>query len=369
MREILLVIDSLGSGGAQRQMSLLALGLKRNDYKVMVFVCHAGHNHFRSPLEDNHIDILEVDTGQNKGFRFKVFWELYRLVQKRPACIISFLPSSNFYAALVSILTRRTLITSQRSSSEAKLSLTRNLAQFFSHFCSSYITCNSFAEASRIKRDYPAFAKKVETVWNGYILDKTVTPRKSYKLSRSLLVVARIAHMKNGYRLLEALLLFQERNGWLPEVRWAGRKEQDKESVKMQEEMGRFLKHHEDISQKMKWLGEVADLEQLYKEADALVHISLFEGLPNSICEAMLFGCPVIASNVCDHPILLGNGERGILCDPYTKESICTALERIYLMAEPERAKMTSSARVYAVDRLDLKNMIGRYKDLVDTTL
>ena len=45
------------------------------------------------------------------------------------------------------------------------------------------------------------------------------------------------------------------------------------------------------------------------------------------LCEAMLSGCFVVASSVCDHPKIIGDNERGILCDPLSPESICIALE------------------------------------------
>ena len=50
------------------------------------------------------------------------------------------------------------------------------------------------------------------------------------------------------------------------------------------------------------------------------------------ICEAMLSGCFVIASSVCDHPKVIGNNERGLLCDPSSPKSICLAIEKLNIM-------------------------------------
>ena len=74
---------------------------------------------------------------------------------------------------------------------------------------------------------------------------------------------------------------------------------------------------------------------------------SIYEGLPNVICEAMLFGCPVIASDVSDNSVILGkNNERGILCDPHSPMSIYDAIERLEHMSNTARLRMIKSARI-----------------------
>jgi glycosyltransferase involved in cell wall biosynthesis len=61
---------------------------------------------------------------------------------------------------------------------------------------------------------------------------------------------------------------------------------------------------------------------------DALIHPSLYEGLPNAVCEALAAGLPVLISNVCDHPLLVVEGERGFLFDPSDPLSIAMSIER-----------------------------------------
>ena len=58
---------------------------------------------------------------------------------------------------------------------------------------------------------------------------------------------------------------------------------------------------------------EKKDVSSYYKSYDYLIHPSIYEGLPNVICEALLDGMPVLASNVCDNGLLVREGERGFL--------------------------------------------------------
>lgn len=75
---------------------------------------------------------------------------------------------------------------------------------------------------------------------------------------------------------------------------------------------------HEDVN--IELLG-VIDAEQIAKElsqAHAYVHTAIIDNSPNSLCEAQLIGCPVIAANVGGIPQLVTDGKTGILY-PYNE--------------------------------------------------
>ena len=179
-------------------------------------------------------------------------------------------------------------------------------------------------------------------------------------------MVGRVSKQKNGLLLLEALLIFYQRHGWVPKVKWVGRKDSDKDSISIQSQMDDFLEQNSEISRKWSWEGEVDDVQVYYETSDVLILPSLFEGLPNVVCEAMIAGCPVIASNVCDHPILLGEKqERGLLCEPTNIESICNAIENMNDMSPKIKYEMTRNARKYAEGNLNIERMIGKYEQLI----
>ena len=120
---------------------------------------------------------------------------------------------------------------------------------------------------------------------------------------------------------------------------------------------------------KFNWLGVVDDVQDFYKSSDALMHVSIYEGLPNVICEAMLSGCFVIASNVCDHPLVLGDSERGILCDPLSPESICNAIEMFDGMEEAAKIAIIKKARNFAELEFNRDTMTDKYLALINKRL
>jgi glycosyltransferase involved in cell wall biosynthesis len=365
--KVLCVIDSLGSGGGQRQMMYLLRGLREKGVDVSLFVCKAGYDHYKTEVLSLDIPLYESGDRNRNGFSIAVLVDLISLIRKDNYTVLSFLPSANFYAALSQLaLLRSSLIVSQRTSSVAKASKFKTLINILTYYVANAVTTNSYSESERLCSTLPKLRKKIHTVWNGYdnlSFRKYVAP--NVRIQR-LLVVGRQAHMKNGVNLLKALVLFKDRFGWVPQVDWAGRKEIDSRSVAMQEEMSELLEQHAEIANNWTWLGEVSEVEPLFRQADALVHISLYEGLPNAICEAMFLGCPVIASNVCDHPALLGsNQERGLLCDPLSPESIYDAVAMLNRKTPQMRDKMVQAAHDFAISNLSVERMVSNYVNLL----
>jgi glycosyltransferase involved in cell wall biosynthesis len=52
------------------------------------------------------------------------------------------------------------------------------------------------------------------------------------------------------------------------------------------------------ISTEWRWLGEREDIREILRSHHALVHPSLYAGLPNAVCEALASGRPALVSDV-----------------------------------------------------------------------
>ena len=229
------------------------------------------------------------------------------------------------------------------------------------------IVPNSFHEGDLMKK-LPGRSKKIYPIWNGYgnvhePLDLSSTSNK--KNISELIVVGRVAYPKNGLNLLKGLSMFYERNKWLPNISWIGRDENEEKSILMKNMMKDYLIQHKELSHHWKWLGLVDDVRDYYKNSDGLLHLSIYEGLPNVICEAMFNGCFVIASSVCDHPKILGEDERGYLCDPYSAVSICKSIEKLNETSPNEKVKIIKSARKFAEKEFNLDLMTKKYLSLI----
>lgn len=364
--KILCVIDSLGSGGAQRQMVNLAYGLKAKGHDVELFIYHPQFDFYRSTI--NEAGILVNEVHGVSGFSFRLVRAIVVLLQERKFnALISFLTSPNIYSIFASLLifSKIKLIVSERGSSEADIPLFKSILSqlFYTRACC--ITVNSYHRALALNRSF-WLNRKVSVIYNGYnIPAETPMSFNSAIHKVSFLVIGRNTLEKNGVRLLYALLLFEQRNSYIPKVSWAGRQEQDNQSLSIRAEMDQLIASNPSLYSSWQWLGQRSDVPELLASTDALIHVSLYEGLPNVVCEAFIAAKPVIVSAVCDHPLIIEEGVRGHLCDPLSPESICDAIERFVSLTPEERHAMGRNARRYAEEYLTLERMVNEYEALL----
>lgn len=372
--KILIVIDTLATGGAQRLKVELAKGLVKGGHSVEFFIYDDNYNFFETTLKEHDIKIYTCNR-KSQGFSIKVVSELRKLIKHSEYDhVISSLHAPSIYSALALVGIRKTLLTvCEESSSLAKVSFIKKLMFYFATLIANNLVTNSYNEFELIKK-LPGRRKKTKVIWNGFNLSSinfVKNPNYQKRGIKKLLVVGRVAYPKNGLNLLKALSIFESRNGWVPEVNWIGRKDldarsqKDKKSQEMINQMDDYLKHHEILRNNWKWLGTVKDVYSYYNSSDALMSVSLYEGMPMVICEAMLTGCFVIASNVCDHPKVLDNGSRGLLCDPMSPMSICNAIETLNNMDAEQKKEVVKKARDFAAINFNNEKMIDSYESLI----
>lgn len=363
--KILCVIDHFGPGGAQRQIVNLAAGLKAKGHHVEMFVYFPDQKFFR-PLVDQ-LGILVHEVHKSEGFSLKVVWQLVQLLRANEYTgVISFLNSPSVYAEIAKVLNQKTiLIVSERSS---HLGDGSRLSAFFRralHVGANFVVSNSRSHAEWLAQ-YWWLKEKVVTIYNGYAMERhRLSTQEHYRGFPRLLVVGRVGPEKNGLRLIEALARFYRKHGFTPEVAWAGRRDSQGAGIDYCHQMDELLERNAEVKAKWKWLGERSDIPDLLHQYHALVHPSLYEGLPNVVCEAMVAGRPVLASQVCDHPILVEAGRTGFLYDPLDSQSIADAIERFAALSSDQWLQFCASARQFAETNLSIDRMVGGYEALL----
>lgn len=364
MIKILCVIDTLGSGGAQRQITNLAKSLKDKSYVVAVATTSVGDGFFLSELQANSIPVYSL--AECRGFSWKTLFRLVELIRyNRYNSIISYQLTCNAYcvASKFFISPKTRLVVSERVSAHGDTSLLLALFCRIGYILASKVVSNSSAHASYLRR-YPWLKSKTCVVYNGYSYTPPA-PWPSEDHGLSLLVIGRISRQKNGVNLVKALIHYSESYGYCPFLAWAGRQEDDSASIEERMTMDRLISSSPLVSASWRWLGESSDIPLLLSQHHALVLVSKYEGLPNAICESFMSGRPVIASSVSDHPILIGNNERGLLCDPLCPKSISSAIRRYVLLMTEQRQAIGYDAHIYARDNLLINKMTNSYVKLV----
>lgn len=361
--KILCVIDSLGSGGAQRQVVNIANGLA-NYHDVKILLYNPGSEFFRQDVS-SAVDVFSVERAKAKnGFKFSVLFRLISEFRKFDV-VISFLPTANIYCAIARNFAPRVkhiaCEMSVTNETESKIRrLLANLANLHSH----HVVCNSFTQAEYVSARW-GMNDRVSTIWNGCFSSMIEKPVVKVDKVYDFIVLSRVAFPKNGLRLLHGLEVYRQRHGYVPYVAWAGRDDSDVRSRQMKADMNTFLASHPEVNERFEWLGEVSDVVGLLLRTRSLLSVSTHEGVPVAICEAMFFGCNVVASSISDNCIILGDGERGFLCDPLSPESICDAIER-NVTCDPEMfVDMIVKSHDFAVKSFSIAQMVNGYNRIV----
>ena len=124
-----------------------------------------------------------------------------------------------------------------------------------------------------------------------------------------------------------------------------------------------------DVNVVFKGRVEADIMSDLLEDVDVYVHVSHIENSPNSVCEAMIVGTPVIASYAGGTGSLLENGKDGLLIqdgDPYAFAGAIVEIKNHFNKAKEfgrnahERAK-----KRHAPQRVVLQ-LIRAYKEVLD---
>ncbi|MCR4295870.1 MAG: glycosyltransferase [Elusimicrobia bacterium] len=121
------------------------------------------------------------------------------------------------------------------------------------------------------------------------------------------------------------------------------------------------IRRHE--LEKRVWLyGERADIVTWLSAFDIACLPSLWEGLPNTLLEAMALGLPVVASAVDGVPEVVANGKTGVLVPPAAPAALAKALKE--LADSPERrAALGAAAHAAVVEKFTVRRMMDEYQD------
>jgi glycosyltransferase involved in cell wall biosynthesis len=360
--KILFAIDHFGSGGAQRQMVTLARELKVRGHEIEFFIYFPEHIFFRPLIEELQIPIYEYDK-KSRGFSLGVLICLRRLLRVGNYDIaLSYLDGPNLYLELASAGIKKTkiIVSERRSYLEDKNWFIGVFLRYFHRWADCVVT-NSVSQKEWLIKKRKLSPEKVYSIYNGFDVRnfRPIIQTPNCIRDVKLIAIGRISPEKNLVNLVLGMRLFYQKNGWVPSLSWVGR--QDAASQQHRFLIDSMLENSE-LKNKWFWLGERRDIVDLLKEHHALILPSLSEGLPNVVCEALLSGRPVLASNVCDNGRLVAHGERGYLFDPKKPESIADAIDSLVSVSEEQWMVFFENCRKYAERYLSIERLADEYE-------
>ena len=298
MNNICIFVNTLLKGGSEKQAVLLAKLLK-SDYKIsfVIYYSEKIESELLEQLLKDKIEIIKL-----KGTKIQKIWKYYKFLKHRsPHITFNYLLFPNFLGGIIGkIAGIKYTIGGIRSSVLEKNKIFLN--KLSQNYVNRYTIYNNY-KGLEFTNKYGFNNKKALVIPNCIIINKDSIEHKDKEII-SILSVGRFDYSKDYFTALKTIkLLEQNKNHFNYTIIGWG----------------------EIANQIEKWIDELSlrntvkmvinppELTKYFIEADIFFQTSIFEGLSNTIMEAMNYSLPIITTDVGDNDKLVIHGKNGYL--------------------------------------------------------
>lgn len=339
-RKILFHINSLGKGGAERVLTVLAGYFAQDGYRVSIVTLWRAENEYEVPAGVKRVNLGdEKVSGGRLALAVRRFTGLRGLIKKEnPDIVISFCMKANFRSVFSMLGMRIPLLVSVRSDPQIDYAPHKFLTKWMERKAAGCVFQTKDAQAFFGER----LRKKSRIIWNP--IDEKYLPenRESAKGALTggradrqergggagdicIITVGRITFEKNQLMLLKAFDRIKDK---FPSARV--RVYGEGIGGDAWKEMDAYIRQN-GIAHRVEFMGPSSSLEKEIVDAALFVLPSNYEGMSNALMEAMVMGLPVIATDCpCGGcATLIKEGISGFLVPTGDDVALAEAMERV----------------------------------------
>lgn len=322
--KILFCIDNMTKGGAERVIANLSnMFAKKND-DIYILTLLKGDSSYQ--LDNRiHFDSLQIKEGKKNIFE-KIFYTLKNVVDMRRYIkknnfdiMISFLPRASWYSAIATRSINTKLIISERNdpASIYKSTFQRKMYRLIYNMANGVVFQTNDAKAffsKKVQRDSVVISNPVNDI---FFDCKNVKERK-----KTIVNVGRLSEQKNHKLLINAFADFSNKYPDYKLIIYGEgplRNELEKQIADLK------------LNNKILLPGIVDNIKDKIYDSSMFVFTSDYEGMPNSLMEAMTLGIPCISTDCpCGGPReIIDDGINGILVPVNDKDMIVASMKKI----------------------------------------
>jgi sugar transferase (PEP-CTERM/EpsH1 system associated) len=362
---ILHVVDSLGTGGMERGLANVIEGTGQQKFEHMVCAVRA-----LGPLADRirqcGASVTRLSSGEPSRVQFGDLWRLIRharphVVHSRNWGAIEAVFAASLYRKCGVIHSEHGLEARWSAGEPRRRRWLRRLAyEFADHVMAVSSQLGAWHSNAT---GFPAH--RIAVIRNGVDTDRfraNSATRAAMRQQYGLLpeefcigTVARLDPVKDIGTLLEAVRqLPPERLRWRLLIAGSGPE---------LPELIRRMEAHAVLKERVRFVGELRDIPGFLNALDAYVLSSLFEGISNSLLEAMASSLPVIVTDVGGNREVVIDGVSGIMFPPQDVGALVKALTT-FGEQEEVRARFAEQARRRVEQEFSLERMMQNYDAL-----
>lgn len=351
--EIVIFTQSLAPGGAEKQAVLLGKALKEENFRVVfiTFYNFKGDWKLSKDLDSRDIPIYRL-TG---SFIIKVVRFFLLLKKLKPDLLISYLLLPNILSGITGSLLKIRTFGGIRSSV-----LSKHKIHFYklAHNCFTRLTIiNSYCGKENLIRK--GFSSEKFVVIPNAIKIGYKRHNSTYSKQINILSVGRFTPEKDYFTSLKAIKSLQLKGLSFKYtiIGWGTLLEKIKEFV-----LQLNISHFVEI------LIDPPNIEDYYLASDIFLQTSLFEGMSNTVLEAMSYSLPVISTNVGDNNRIVLHEKNGYLCEIGNHYDIADKLS-ILISDKEKRLIFGRNAFEHVSQNFDYNIFKKRYINLINGSL
>lgn len=352
---ILHFIDTLGAGGAERQLVYLLENLDRSRFDCHVLTTYDRFRHFEPTLRELNIPVYSLHHGNLTApdragalIRYvRLMWSL------RPHIVHSWLHYPNLIARVSRPLCPpHRLITSIRSEYSAR--------QRFSDGLTSWLS--DFRIVNGTQTTSTHFKTNTIHIPNGVSIPTTINRTYSPNTFTTTMV-ARIDPRKDHLTLLNALHLLHDK---LPEhfqMILIGEITDPTTQSQIDSAIAEF-----NLARIVRQCPPTHDITRYYAQADVTILPSTSEGFPNVILESFAASTPVIVSEAANSSGLVTHGVNGWIFCTGDSQALANRIETAWNTPTHQREEMGRNGCAIA-EKYSILRMVEQYINLYERAL
>lgn len=322
---IAIVCKTFLKGGAEKQALILAKLITEKNTEVFLVNWYGRkidpvYQHF---IEDKSLNYFPLKgTFLHKFFRFQKL-----LKDEKISIIVSYLTLSNFVSGISKIFNRR--IVCIGGIRNEKLPFYKFLFEKLIHnYLNDATVFNNYSAKNKFeKRGFNP--GKIHVIQNAIEFNNSHIDFKSVNGEVKIITVARFVRQKDYVTALISFRdLLDKNKGRSFQYIIVGYGPLEKEIRSLAERL--------KIEQKVKLYINPPDIPEILKAGDIFLSTSLFEGVSNSIMEAMVAGLPVVATDVGDNRYLIKDGSNGYIVP---SKDVNKIVEKLECLSESEELR------------------------------
>ena len=292
--KVLLCISTLKSGGAEKNISILANLLIKKKYQVTILTFDKKKSKSFFYL-DKKIRVINLDLLKKsknilssiKNFILRVKKIRKLVIQEEFKFFVSYINTMNITMLISTLfLDIKKIISDRNNPYYSRNSILIKLLKFF-----FYRNANQLILQTKESKKYYWFLNKKKILIINNFFDENFELKKKYKLGKKIkiIVVSKIEKQKGIKLLIDSLKGIKKKYNFKCDIYGKG---------SLFFNVKKFIRQN-DMSDSI-FLKKTCNLKKVYKKYDLYILSSYYEGYPNSLVEAMITGLPVISSS-CDY--------------------------------------------------------------------